>query len=182
MAWPWKKKDSFIDLTTMKKSGLLDRSLAIKNSQVSQEGTSSSLSTYPQPTSTYPSSTPSTPSYQSSSTNSTETSSEDSSAGGFLNFLDNSTSSIASAETSSYHASSSYPSSSQIASAETSSYPSSSQATTLSSTEDTTSYNSRLRMARRAKMAEFSQLKSKVEDIEYKLDRLLERLDKMDGN
>ena len=164
MAWPWKKKESFIDLTSMKKSGLLDRSMEIKRMQVSSE--TSSISSYP-------SSTAPPSSYPSSTKSSSNRASSDTSAGGFLNFLDNSPS-ISPTNITSTEPTSPY--------SFTPSYPSSSQTATPSSPEDTTSYNARLRMARRTKMAEFTQLKSKVEDIEYKLDKLLERLDQIERN
>jgi len=41
-------------------------------------------------------------------------------------------------------------------------------------------YGERLRAARRGNMAEFRNMKVKIEDIEYKMDRFLERLEKIE--
>jgi len=148
MPWPFKKKDDVIDLTAMKQSGLLDRSIAIKRSQDSD---TIEL-------------TPKTSSAESTN-----------SEGGFLSFLDNSSSN---------------------------SQPSPITSSSPASTED--SYNERLRTARRSRLAEcqepssefqalnhsqglkssrktlmFNSLKNKVEDLEYKLERLIEKVNQL---
>jgi len=165
MPWPFKKKNDFVNLTAMKESGLLDRSIAIKRSQDSDtiELTPKTLTS---------------PSVVSSAEGTKEHSSFQSTdtSGGFLSFLDNSSSN-------------SQPS------------PITSSSSSASTGE---SYNERLRAARHSRLAEcqepssefqvldhnqglkssrktlmFNSLKNKVEDLEYKLERLMEKVNQL---
>jgi len=44
------------------------------------------------------------------------------------------------------------------------------------------SYSERLKAARKSRLAEFNNMKVKMEDLEYKIDRLIERLEKVEGS
>ena len=52
--------------------------------------------------------------------------------------------------------------------------------TDTSSTGDYGSYTEKLKVARAGKLAEFNNMKVKIEDLEYKLERMIERLERIE--